>query len=57
MTNTVKIKIGEEEEEFLLKNKKFSTGSKGFNTSGKMQVGDKRYQITVNCVEIGSKKR
>jgi len=57
MTNSIKIKIEKEEKEFLLKDKKFRTGSVGFNASGKMLVGDKKYQITVNCVEIGSKPK
>lgn len=57
MINSATIKIGKEENKFLLKHKKFSTGSVGFNTSGKMLVDDKKYQITVNVVEIGSKRR
>lgn len=57
MTNSAKIKIENEEKELFLKDKKFSTGSVGFNASGKMLVGDKKYQITVNIVEIGSKSK
>ena len=57
MTNIAKIKIKGVEEEFFLKDKIFATKSVGFNASGKMKVNDKRYQITVNCVEIGSKQK
>lgn len=53
--NYAEISIKEIKEEFPLRSKTFSTGSVGFNASGKMQIGDKKYQITVNVVEIGSK--
>jgi hypothetical protein len=36
--------------------KDFKTGSKGFFTSGKVEVEGKRYQVQVQLVEIGSKK-
>jgi hypothetical protein len=36
--------------------KDFKTGSKGFFTSGKVEVDGKRYQVQVQLVEIGSKK-
>ena len=35
--------------------KDFKTGSKGFFTSGKVEVEGKRYQVQVQLVEIGSK--
>jgi len=36
----------------------FSTGSRGFYASGKVQDADgKRYQISANIVEIGSKPK
>jgi hypothetical protein len=35
--------------------KDFKTGSKGFFTSGKVEVDGKRYQVQVQLVEIGSK--
>jgi len=38
-----------------LKPKTFSTGSRGFNGSFKVENGGKRYQVNVNAVEIGSK--
>lgn len=42
---------------FLLSEKNFKTGSKGYHTQGKMLVGDKNYQINILCVEIGSKPK
>jgi hypothetical protein len=36
--------------------KDFKTGSKGYFTSGKVEVDGKRYQVQVQLVEIGSKK-
>ena len=53
--NTAKITIDKAEHGVVLNEKKFSTGSKGYNGHGKMQVGEKRYQISINVVEIGSK--
>ena len=35
--------------------KNFKTGSRGYHAQGKMQVGDKNYQINILAVEIGSK--
>ncbi len=35
--------------------KDFKTGSKGYFTSGKVEVEGKRYQLQVQLVEIGSK--
>jgi len=57
MANTITITINGVEEGFILHEKKFRTGSRGFNTSDKMTVGDKRYQVTVNIVEIGSRQK
>ena len=36
--------------------KDFKTGSKGYFTSGKVEIEGKRYQFQVQLVEIGSKK-
>ena len=33
------------------------TGSKGFHAKGKMQIGEKNYQINILAVEIGSKPK
>jgi hypothetical protein len=35
--------------------KEFKTGSRGFYTNGKVEVNGKRYQMSVQLVEIGSK--
>ncbi len=37
--------------------KVFKTGSKGFFGMGKLQIGEKRYQVQVQLVEIGSKPK
>lgn len=38
-----------------LKEKEFSTGSRGFTVFGKALINGKRYQFSGNLVEIGSK--
>ena len=40
---------------FTVSPKDFKTGSKGYFTSGKVEVDGKRYQVQVQLVEIGSK--
>ena len=37
--------------------KLFKTGSKGYFGMGKIQIGEKRYQVQVQAVEIGSKPK
>ena len=37
--------------------KVFKTGSKGYYGMGKIAVGEKRYQVQVQLVEIGSKPK
>jgi hypothetical protein len=37
--------------------KVFKTGSKGYFGMGKIQIGEKRYQVQVQIVEIGSKPK
>ena len=37
--------------------KVFSTGSRGFFGTSKIQIGEKRYQVQVQIVEIGSKPK
>ena len=37
--------------------KAFKTGSRGFYGMGKIQIDDKRYQVQVQLVEIGSKPK
>jgi hypothetical protein len=51
------IKLNGEKQDFILNKKDFKTGSRGYHGQGKMQVGEKNYQITILCVEIGSKPK
>ena len=37
--------------------KEFKTGSKGFYANQKMEIGGKRYQLQIQIVEVGSKKK
>jgi hypothetical protein len=37
--------------------KLFKTGSRGFFGMSKIQIGEKRYQVQVQLVEIGSKPK
>lgn len=37
--------------------KLFKTGSRGYFGMSKIQIGEKRYQVQVQLVEIGSKPR
>jgi hypothetical protein len=37
--------------------KAFKTGSRGYFGMGKIQIGEKRYQVQVQLVEIGSKPK
>ena len=37
--------------------KLFKTGSRGFYGMSKIQIGEKRYQVQVQIVEIGSKPK
>ena len=37
--------------------KVFKTGSRGYFGMGKIQIGEKRYQVQVHLVEIGSKPK
>ena len=41
----------------MAEEKIFKTGSRGFFGTGKMQIGEKRYQVQVQLVEIGSKPK
>lgn len=36
--------------------KEFKTGSRGYYANQKIEIGGKRYQVSVQLVEIGSKK-
>jgi len=55
--NLAMIHLNGEKQNFVLNEKDFKTGSRGYHAQGKMQVGTKRYQINILCVEIGSKPK
>jgi len=57
MKSSANIQIGEDDVDIQLTSKKFSTGSVGFYGQGKGMFNDKRYQISVIVVEIGSKNK
>ena len=54
--NIATIQLNGEKQNFILNKKDFKTGSRGYHGQGKMQVGEKNYQINILCVEIGSKQ-
>jgi len=41
----------------MAETKAFKTGSRGFFGMGKISIGEKRYQVQVQMVEIGSKPK
>lgn len=41
----------------MAEEKTFKTGSRGFYGNGKVAIGEKRYQVQVQLVEIGSKPK
>jgi hypothetical protein len=55
--NVATIQLNGEKQNFILNKKGFKTGSRGYHGQGKMQVGEKNYQINILCVEIGSKPK
>ena len=55
--NVATIMLKGEKQNFVLNKKDFKTGSRGYHGQGKMQVGEKNYQINILCVEIGSKPK
>lgn len=55
--NLATILLNGEKQSFVLNKKDFKTGSRGYHGQGKMQVGEKNYQINILCVEIGSKPK
>jgi hypothetical protein len=42
---------------FSAAQKDFKTGSKGYYANGKAEIDGKRYQVQIQLVEIGSKKK
>jgi hypothetical protein len=58
MMLSVEIKQDDKQVGLLMAAEKvFKTGSKGFFGMGKIQIGEKRYQVQVQLVEIGSKPK
>jgi len=55
--NMATIQLEGEKQVFNLSKKNFKTGSKGYYANGKMMAGGKNYQISILCVEIGSKPK
>jgi hypothetical protein len=55
---SIEIKENEKPVGILIADEKlFKTGSRGFFGTGKIQIGEKRYQVQVQLVEIGSKPK
>jgi len=55
--NMATIQLSSDRQNFILDKKDFKTGSKGYYGTGKMVAGGKRYQISIQVVEIGSKPK
>lgn len=55
--NLATIQLNGEKQSFVLAEKDFKTGSRGYHAQGKMRIGGKGYQINILCVEIGSKPK
>jgi hypothetical protein len=53
--NMAAIQLCGDKQNFILDKKDFKTGSKGYYGTGKMVAAGKRYQISIQVVEIGSK--
>jgi len=51
------IQLKGEKMNFLLGQKDFKTGSRGYHAQGKMMSGGKNYQVNILVVEIGSKPK
>ncbi len=55
--NLATIQLNGQKQDFILDKKDFKTGSKGYYGVGKMVAGGKKYQVNIQCVEIGSKPK
>ena len=55
LVNMASIQLCGDKQNFILDKKDFKTGSKGYYSQGKMVAGGKKYQVQIQCVEIGSK--
>jgi hypothetical protein len=55
--NMATIQLCSDKQNFILDKKNFKTGSRGYYGTGKMVAAGKRYQISIQVVEIGSKPK
>ena len=55
--NIASILLNGDKQNFILDKKDFKTGSKGYYGTGKMVAVGKKYQISIQVVEIGSKPK
>jgi len=53
--NMATIQLNGDKQNFILDPKNYSTGSRGYYGTGKMVAAGKKYQISIQVVEIGSK--
>ena len=53
--NMATIQLNGDKQNFIIDKKDFKTGSRGYYGTGKMVAGGKKYQISIQVVEIGSK--
>jgi hypothetical protein len=56
-TNIATIQLNGDKQNFVIDKKDFKTGSRGYYGTGKMVAGGKKYQISIQVVEIGSKPK
>ena len=60
MSNDVNIAVIQlcgDKQNFVIDKKDFKTGSRGYYGTGKMVAGGKKYQVSIQVVEIGSKPK
>jgi hypothetical protein len=55
--NMATIQLNGDKQNFIIDKKDFKTGSRGYFGTGKMVAGGKKYQISIQVVEIGSKPK
>jgi hypothetical protein len=55
--NMSTIQLNGEKQNFILDKKDFKTGSRGYYGTGKMVAAGKKYQVSIQVVEIGSKPK
>jgi hypothetical protein len=55
--NMATIQLNGDKQNFIIDKKDFKTGSRGYYGTGKMVAAGKKYQISIQVVEIGSKPK